>query len=85
MCSNNHCLSIHTVIISILLGNSPPEKSTRHSNLLLEMFSESVKRIFQTTTKLYGLPIEWYQRFNLKEWRDFKDSVDMSLSLGKVH
>lgn len=61
-----------------------PEKSTRHTDMLLEMFSESVKRIFQTTTKLYGLPTKWYQKFNLKEWRNFKDSVDTSLSLGKT-
>lgn len=71
-----------SVIFAILLGSNSTLKPNKHSDMLLSMFSESVKKIFQTTTKLYGLPIELYYRFNLKGWRDFKDSVDTSLFLG---
>ncbi|CAH2262843.1 jg9217 [Pararge aegeria aegeria] len=70
------------VLVNILLG----ENSIRHSqhyDTMLNMFSDSVKKIFQATTKLYGWPVEWCQYFNLKVWRHFKESVDLSLHLAK--
>ena len=65
-----------------MLGSSSSLKPDIHYETLLTMFSETVKKIFQTTTKLYGLPVNMCQRLNLKVWRDFKESVDISLSLG---
>ncbi|KAG6452805.1 cytochrome P450 315a1, mitochondrial [Manduca sexta] len=69
------------VIIAILLGSNSSIKTSKQYEMLLCMFSESVKNIFQTTTKLYALPVTWCQRINLKVWRDFKECVDMSLFL----
>lgn len=65
-----------------MLGTSSL-KPDKHCETLLTKFSEAVKKIFQTTTKLYGLPVQICQKLNLKVWRDFKDCVDISLSLGK--
>ncbi|XP_023938528.2 cytochrome P450 315a1, mitochondrial [Bicyclus anynana] len=70
------------VLVSILLGENSMQRS-QHYDKMLSIFSESVKKIFQDTTKLYGWPVEWCQYFNLKVWRDFKDSVDLSLHLAK--
>lgn len=72
-----------TVIIAVMLGNKAILKSDKHTDAQLKKFSESVKRIFQTTTKLYALPINLCQKLNLKVWRDFKECVDISLQLGK--
>ena len=65
-----------------MLGSSSSLKPNKHYEPLLTMFSQAVKRIFQTTTKLFGLPVNMCQKLNLKVWRDFKESVDTSLSLG---
>lgn len=46
------------------------------------MFSCEVRKIFRTTTKLYGLPLNLCQRFDLKVWTDFKECVDSSVFLG---
>ncbi|CAK1551155.1 unnamed protein product [Leptosia nina] len=78
--SNLYKLSTE-VLIQVLIGNTDPLKGN-HYDELLQIFTESVKKIFQTTTKLYGLPITWCQRLNLKVWRDFKEAVDVSLLLG---
>ncbi|KAJ8722153.1 hypothetical protein PYW08_004555 [Mythimna loreyi] len=69
------------VIIAVMSGSSSTFKPTKHYKNLLAMFTEAVKRIFQTTTKLYGLPLNVCQKLNLKVWRDFQESVDVSLSL----
>nr|BAN66313.1 cytochrome P450 315A1 [Mamestra brassicae] len=69
------------VILAVMLGSSTSLKPDKHYDALLTMFSETVKKIFQTTTKLYGLPVNVCQKLNLKIWRDFKESVDISLSL----
>nr|WNK22284.1 cytochrome P450 [Athetis lepigone] len=69
------------VIIAVMLGTSSSLKPDIHYETLLAMFAETVKKIFQTTTKLYGLPVKMCQKWNLKVWRDFKESVDISLSL----
>ncbi|XP_049873126.1 cytochrome P450 315a1, mitochondrial [Pectinophora gossypiella] len=71
------------VIINILLGSKSSIKIDKHYEELLALFSETVKNIFSTTTKLYGLPVNWIQCLNLKSWRDFKDSVDLSLFLAQ--
>nr|QZU75317.1 cytochrome P450 315a1 [Antheraea pernyi] len=71
------------VIIAILLGNNSSIKPDKYYEQLLNVFSESVKKIFQTTTRLYALPINICQKFNFKVWRDFKESVDVSLSLAQ--
>ncbi|XP_050680017.1 cytochrome P450 315a1, mitochondrial [Leptidea sinapis] len=73
-------LSIN-VLINILMGTNIPTPSRHYDELLLK-FSSSVKDIFETTTKLYGLPINLCQQLNLKLWRDFKECVDLSLLLG---
>ncbi|CAH2096099.1 unnamed protein product [Euphydryas editha] len=70
------------VIINVLLGTNNLSHS-RHYEQLLTVFATSVRKIFQTTTRLYAWPVEWCQRFNLKSWRDFKESVDLSLCLAK--
>ncbi|KAI8436883.1 hypothetical protein MSG28_010330 [Choristoneura fumiferana] len=41
------------------------------------------QKIFQTTTKLFGLPLNLCLRLNLNVWRNFKESVDMSLLLAQ--
>ncbi|CAB3220715.1 unnamed protein product [Arctia plantaginis] len=69
------------VIVAVILGNNSTIKPNKDCEALLTNFSESVKKIFQTTTTLYGLPLHLCQKFNLKVWRDFKESVDISLSL----
>ncbi|CAF4934527.1 unnamed protein product [Pieris macdunnoughi] len=69
------------VIIQVLIGNTDPPQG-KHYDELLTMFTESVKKIFETTTKLYGIPVNWCHRFNLKVWQDFKECVDLSLLLG---
>lgn len=71
------------VIIGVLLGPDLVHKTSYHREELLTKFSDSVKRIFQTTTKLHALPLHWCQLLNLKPWRDFKECVDMSIMLGK--
>ncbi|XP_038209628.1 cytochrome P450 315a1, mitochondrial [Zerene cesonia] len=68
------------VVIQVLLGNVTPPPSNHHDELL-RLFSSSVKKIFETTTKLYGIPLSVCQRFNLKIWTDFKECVDLSLFL----
>lgn len=78
-----YMLYIFTVIIAVMLGSSSSLKPEKHYEELLTKFSEAVKKIFQTTTKLFGLPVNMCQKYNLKVWRDFKESVDISLSLGK--
>ncbi|KAI5637274.1 cytochrome p450 domain-containing protein [Phthorimaea operculella] len=69
------------VIINVLLGTESSLTKTKHYEELLSRFSEEVKKIFQTTTKLYGLPVHWLQRLNTKQWREFKECVDLSLKL----
>lgn len=69
------------VIIAVMSGSSSSLKQDKHYDSLLTMFSEAVKKIFQTTTKLFGLPLNTCQKLNLKVWRDFKESVDISLLL----
>ncbi|KAJ8731282.1 hypothetical protein PYW07_004446 [Mythimna separata] len=69
------------VIIAIMSGSSSSLKRNKHYENLVTMFTEAVKKIFLTTTKLYGLPLNMCQKLNLKVWRDFKESVDLSLSL----
>ncbi|CAG4971623.1 unnamed protein product [Colias eurytheme] len=68
------------VVIQVLLGNVTPPPSNHHDELL-RLFSSSVKKIFETTTKLYGIPLSLCQRLNLKIWTDFKECVDLSLLL----
>lgn len=68
-----------------MLGSSSSIKLDQHYETLLTMFAEAVKKIFQTTTKLYGLPVIMCQKLNLKVWKDFKESVDISLSLGNYY
>ncbi|GBP69343.1 Cytochrome P450 315a1, mitochondrial [Eumeta japonica] len=58
-------------------------KRTSYHDELLIKFAGEVKKIFVTTTKLYALPVSLCQRLNLKVWRDFKDSVDISLGLAR--
>ncbi|XP_046965607.1 cytochrome P450 315a1, mitochondrial [Vanessa cardui] len=70
------------VVINVLLGCNSLSRS-RHNEELLTIFTSSVRKIFQTTTKLYALPVNWCQRLNLKVWRDFKECVDLSLFLAK--
>ncbi|KAL0883063.1 hypothetical protein ABMA27_016533 [Loxostege sticticalis] len=79
--SDLYLLSID-VLISVLLGGESLTAS-KHNDELLIMFSESVKKIFHTTTKLYGLPVHWCQRLNTKAWRNFKESVDVSIFLAQ--
>lgn len=74
-----------SVIVAVMLGSNSTLKTSKDSEALLANFSESVKEIFKTTTKLYGLPLHLCQKLNLKVWRDFKDSVDISLSLGTTY
>ncbi|KAM3965304.1 LOW QUALITY PROTEIN: cytochrome P450 family protein sad [Aphomia sociella] len=71
------------VIINVLLGSEGVSMGSKHFEDLLKLFSETVKMIFQTTTKLYGLPVYWCQSFNLKVWRDFKESVDLSIAIAQ--
>nr|UUA80965.1 shadow [Chilo suppressalis] len=70
------------VIISVLLGGQCMTESLYYEELL-KIFSESVKKIFETTTSLYALPVSWYQQLNLKPWREFKESVDTSIFLAQ--
>ncbi|XP_045447893.1 cytochrome P450 315a1, mitochondrial [Melitaea cinxia] len=70
------------VIISVLLGTNSLSRSRQYEELL-SLFATSVKKIFETTTRLYAWPVEWCHRFNLKAWRDFKESVELSLYLAK--
>lgn len=70
------------VIINILMGPEFALITSKHTEELLQIFSQSVKRIFETTNRLYNLPVHWCERLNLKVWRDFKESVDLSLHLG---
>ncbi|XP_063383879.1 cytochrome P450 315a1, mitochondrial [Cydia fagiglandana] len=69
------------VMLAILAGAS--SNGVKHSEEMFSNFSETVKQIFQTTTKLYGLPLNICQRLNLKVWRNFKESVDASLHLAQ--
>nr|BAM73861.1 cytochrome P450 [Bombyx mori] len=71
------------VILAVLQGNSALLKPTPEYEMLLLLFSEAVKKIFSTTTKLYALPVEFCQRWNLKVWRNFKQSVDDSISIAQ--
>ncbi|XP_073956980.1 cytochrome P450 315a1, mitochondrial-like [Choristoneura fumiferana] len=71
------------VILSILIGTNSSLKYSAHYEELLTMLSETVKKIFQTTTKLFGLPLNLCLRLNLNVWRNFKESVDMSLLLAQ--
>ncbi|CAK1580374.1 unnamed protein product [Parnassius mnemosyne] len=71
------------VIIKVLLGTNSSTFESRHYEELVTIFSNSVKKIFQTTTKLYGLPLNLCQRLNLKVWTDFKESVDSSVFLAR--
>ncbi|XP_063825653.1 cytochrome P450 315a1, mitochondrial isoform X1 [Ostrinia nubilalis] len=70
------------ILISILLGGESLTPSKHNKELLLK-FAQSVKKIFHTTTKLYGLPVHWCQRLNTKAWRNFKESVDLSILLAQ--
>lgn len=72
-----------SVIIAILLGSDSSIKPDKYYDQLLTVFSESVKKIFQTTTKLHAMPVNLCQKLNLKLWSDFKESVDVSLSIGR--
>lgn len=67
------------------MGNESALMTSKHNEELLHIFSQSVKRIFETTNRLYSLPVYWCERFNLKVWKDFKESVDLSLHLGNLH
>ncbi|KAL4715422.1 hypothetical protein ACJJTC_015325 [Scirpophaga incertulas] len=69
------------VIINVLQGTECITPGIFYEELLT-MFSESVKKIFHTTTQLYGLPVSWYYKLNLKPWREFKECVDLSILLG---
>lgn len=69
--------------MNVLMGTESTLITSKHNEELLQMFSQTVKRIFQTTNRLYSLPVYWCERLNLKVWRDFKESVDLSLFLGK--
>ncbi|XP_053609196.1 cytochrome P450 315a1, mitochondrial-like isoform X2 [Plodia interpunctella] len=71
------------VTIQILLGTKESFVQSKYYDDLLNLFSESVKKIFKTTTKLSGYPIELCQQFNLKVWRDFRECVDMSTNLAR--
>lgn len=79
-----HNIPVFTVVINVLLGSDRGLVKSKHYEQLLTTFSETVKNIFITTTKLHGLPINWCQRFNLKVWRDFQEAVDLSITLGNV-
>lgn len=74
-----------SVIIKILMGTESSLIASKHYEELLLRFSETVKTIFQTTTKLYDLPVNLYQRLNLNAWKEFKESVDSSLFLGEYY
>ncbi|XP_013197398.2 cytochrome P450 315a1, mitochondrial [Amyelois transitella] len=69
------------VIIQILLGSKESFNRSKYYEELLNMFSESVKMIFITTTKLSAFPLHLSQQLNLKVWRDFKDCIDLSTAL----
>lgn len=75
-------LILFSVLVNVLLGENCLQRS-QHYDEMCSIFSDSVKKIFHVTTKLYGWPVEWCQYFNLKVWRDFKECVDLSLQLGK--
>lgn len=77
-----YLLNLFLVIINILMGTESALTAGKHMEELLQMFSQSVKRIFETTNRLYSLPVYWCKRLNLKVWKDFKESVDLSLFLG---
>ncbi|XP_041979107.1 cytochrome P450 315a1, mitochondrial [Aricia agestis] len=68
------------VIINVLAGQDCIEFSN-HYDELVSIFSNSVKQVFHNTTKLYGLPLKICHQLNFKVWREFKSSVDLSLSL----
>ncbi|XP_045772799.1 cytochrome P450 315a1, mitochondrial [Maniola jurtina] len=70
------------VLVNVLLGENSIPRS-QHYDEMLNRFSDSVKKIFHATTTLYGWPVEWCQYFNLKVWKDFRESVDLSLHLAK--
>ncbi|XP_050351130.1 cytochrome P450 315a1, mitochondrial [Nymphalis io] len=70
------------VVINVLLGSNIISRSQYYEELLT-MFATSVRKIFQTTTRLYALPVNWCQRLNLKVWRDFKECVDLSIFIAK--
>lgn len=71
------------MIVAILIGSGNKQKSI-HYDKLIDIFADEVKKIFQTTTKLFGLPLQLCYRLNLKIWRDFKECVDNSMLLGKI-
>ncbi|XP_031765938.1 cytochrome P450 315a1, mitochondrial isoform X2 [Galleria mellonella] len=71
------------VIINVLLGSNSSIKTSKHFEELLGFFSENVKKVFQTTTKLYGLPVSLCRYLNLKIWRDFEESVDLSIGIAR--
>ncbi|XP_059052296.1 cytochrome P450 315a1, mitochondrial [Achroia grisella] len=71
------------VIISILLGANGLIVRGKYFEELLGLFSENVKKIFQNTTKLYGLPVALCQYFDLKIWKDFENSVNSSVAIAQ--
>lgn len=86
-CTQNVILCFITIflefsaIISVLLGPNSLLQESKYFDDLLDNFSEMVKRIFESTSKLFILPANWYQKLNMTAWKDFKDSVDSSLYL----
>ncbi|XP_068633672.1 cytochrome P450 315a1, mitochondrial isoform X2 [Battus philenor] len=71
------------VIINVLLGTNSSLSESKQYEDLISTFSQEVRKIFYTTTKLYGLPLGLCEMFNLKIWTDFKDSVDSSVFLAQ--
>ncbi|XP_047991685.1 cytochrome P450 315a1, mitochondrial isoform X2 [Leguminivora glycinivorella] len=78
--SDMYRLSIE-VMLAILAGSS--SNGVKYSEAMISNFSDTLKQIFKTTTKLYGLPLNICQSLNLKVWRNFKESVDASLHLAQ--
>ncbi|KAG7308546.1 hypothetical protein JYU34_005764 [Plutella xylostella] len=68
-------------VIAVLMGSSSKVQKSMHFNELLCKFSDTVKGIFETTTALFGLPVNICQKLNLPVWKDFKECVDESLIL----
>lgn len=72
-----------TAILNLMLGSSTSEQSDRKFDAKVWKFVTIVKQLFETSSKLMSIPVNFADKIQMKAYRDFEDAAHGSIAICK--
>lgn len=72
-----------TAIANLMLGSSTSEQSDRKFDAKVWEFVKVVKRIFETSSKLMSIPVNFADKINMKAYSDFEEAAHSTIAICK--